>query len=63
MLVNPELTKTNYPPIDIKFIDRLAYYNAFEEYHMKHDLSAMEKLFAGYINERLDLYLAMLRTA
>lgn len=47
--------------IDIKFTDRLAYYNAFDEYHVKHNLSAMEKLFAGYINERLDMYLAMLQ--
>ena len=49
------------PPIDIKFKDRLAYYNAFDEYYGKHNLSAMEKLFAGYIDERLKLYLSMLR--
>lgn len=50
-----------YPPIDIKFSYLLAYYNAFDEYHVKHNLSAMEKLFARYINERLDMYLAMLQ--
>lgn len=61
LLVNLELMKAGLPPIDIKFTDRLAYYNAFDAYHVKHDLSAMEKLFAGYINERLDLYLSMLR--
>jgi len=61
LLVNLELMKAGYPPIDIKFTDRLAYYNAFDEYHAKHDLSAMEKLFAGYINGRLDIYLAMLQ--
>ena len=61
LLVNLELMKAGYPPINIKFTDRLAYYNAFDEHHVKHDLSAMEKLFAGYINERLDMYLAMLR--
>ena len=26
-------------------------------YHVRHDLSAMEGLFAGYINARLDTYL------
>ena len=41
--------------------DRLAYYNAFDEYHVNHNLSAMEKLFARYINERLDIYLSMLQ--
>ena len=61
LLVNLELMKAGFPPIDIKFTDRLAYYNAFDEYHVKHNLSAMEKLFAGYINERLDMYLAMLQ--
>lgn len=61
LLVNLELMKAGYPPIDIKFTDRIAYYNAFDEYHVKHDLSAMENLFAGYINARLDSYLKMLQ--
>ena len=52
--------KAGYPPIDIKFVDRIAYYDAFDEYHEKHDLGAMEKLFAGYVNAKLDSYLAML---
>lgn len=60
LLVNLELMKAGYPPIDIKFADRIAYYNAFDEYHSKHNVSAMEKLFANYINERLDYYLSIL---
>ncbi len=60
LLVNLELMKAGYLPIDIKFTDRIAYYNAFDEYHVKHNLGSMEKLFAGYVNERLDCYLAML---
>ncbi|MDO5100317.1 MAG: Fic family protein [Eubacteriales bacterium] len=61
LLVNFELMKAGFPPIDIKFTDRIAYYNAFDEYHVKHNLSAMENLFAGYINARLDMYLDMLQ--
>lgn len=61
LLVNLELMKAGYPPIDIKFTDRIAYYNAFDEYHVKHNLSAMEGLFAGYINARLDMYLKILQ--
>lgn len=53
--------KAGFPPIDIKFTDRIAYYNAFDKYHVKHNLSAMENLFAGYINARLDMYLDMLQ--
>lgn len=49
-----------YPPIDIKFTDRLAYYNAFDEYHVKGKLSTMENLFAGYIEAKLDRYLKIL---
>lgn len=61
LLVNWELMRAGYPPIDIKFTDRIAYYNAFDVYHARGDLNAMEKLFAGYINERLDQYLLMLQ--
>lgn len=61
LLVNLELMKAGFPPIDIKFTDRIAYYSAFDEYHVKHNLSAMENLFAGYINARLDMYLDMLQ--
>ena len=61
LLVNLELMKAGYPPIDIKFTDRVAYYNAFDAYHVKHDLSAMESLFAGYVNTRLDMYLKILK--
>jgi hypothetical protein len=52
--------KAGFPPIDIKFTDRVNYYTAFDDYYVKHNLAAMEKLFAGYVDERLDSYLTML---
>ncbi|MDD6807963.1 MAG: Fic family protein [Oscillospiraceae bacterium] len=61
LLVNMELMKEGYPPIDIKFTDRITYYNAFDEYYVKHNISAMEKLFANYIEARLDKYLKILQ--
>lgn len=61
LLVNLELMKAGYPPIDIKFADRMAYYEAFDEYHVNKNLSAMETLFAKYLNERLDYYLSILQ--
>lgn len=60
LLVNLELMKAGYPPIDIKFTDRKAYYDAFDAYYVKGNLASMEKLFAGYVNARLDQYLGML---
>ncbi len=61
LLVNLELMKAGYPPIDIKFKDRVAYYNAFDAYYEKHNLNTMAKLFAKYLNERLESYLMMLK--
>ena len=60
LLVNLELMKAGYPPIDIKFTDRKRYYDAFDAYYVNKDLSAMTKLFAEYINARLDEYLKIL---
>ena len=60
--VNLELMKAGYPPIDIKFArTELRTTMLLTEYHVKHNLGAMEKLFAGYVNERLDNYLAILK--
>ena len=61
LLVNLELMKAGYPPIDIKFADRMAYYRAFDAYHVKHRLSAMESLFARYVHDRLDMYLSLVQ--
>lgn len=48
LIVNLELMKAGYPPINIKFTDRMRYYNAFD------DKRKMTKLFAEYLNKRLD---------
>jgi Fic family protein len=60
LLVNLELMKVGFSPISIKFTDRVDYYNAFDEYHIKHNSYSMENLFARYLNERLDMYLSIL---
>ncbi len=60
LLVNLELMKAGFPPIDIKFTDRLSYYNAFDEYHSNNNLKPMEMMFAKYLIERLDMYLNIL---
>lgn len=60
LLINLELMKAGYPPIDIKFKDRLEYYEAFNDFHRKHNVSKMLNMFAKYLNQRLDLYLSIL---
>lgn len=59
LLVNLELMKAGFPPINIKFADRRAYYDAFDAYHASSNLGTMEKLFAVALNERLDLYIGL----
>ena len=63
LLVNLELMKLGYPPIDIKFTDRKAYYNAFDSYAEADSPKAMFKLFAKYLTERLRRYIETVRTA
>ena len=63
LLVNLELMKLGYPPIDIKFTDRNAYYNAFDSYSETGSPKAMFKLFAKYLTERLRRYIETVKTA
>ena len=60
LLVNLELMKLGYPPIDIKFKDRMAYYDAFDAYHIKGDLKPMIKIFGKYLYERLTKYIEII---
>ena len=60
LLVNLELMKAGYPPIDIKFADRMRYYSAFDGYHVSGKPTEMVQLFAEYLNVRLDEYLKVL---
>ncbi len=60
LLVNLELMKAGYPPIDIKFTDRLAYYNAFDSYALDGTTDAMTGIFVTYMEEQLDNMLSLL---
>lgn len=60
LLLNLELMKAGFPPIDIRFEERTRYYNAFDMYYEKSNLESMEKLFATYIIEQLDMQLSIL---
>lgn len=61
LLVNFELMKEGYPPINIKYSNRKAYYDAFDAYHEKNDLSPMENIFAQSLLESLDRYIKILK--
>ena len=63
LLVNLELMKLGYPPVDIKFTDRTAYYKAFDSYAEVGSPKAMFKLFAKYLTERLRRYIETVKMA
>jgi Fic family protein len=63
MLVNLELMKAGYPPIDIKFSDRRRYYDCFTAYHQTGSPLAMTELLAFYLQQELERYLSIIKTA
>jgi Fic family protein len=63
MLVNLELMKAGNPPIDIKFADRRRYYDCFNDYHQTGKPAAMTELFASYLEQELERYLSIIKTA
>ncbi len=60
LIMNLDLIRCGYPPINVKFTDRRKYYDAFDAYYRDGDASVMTDLIAGYVNERLDEYLKIL---
>lgn len=61
LLINLELMQNGYPAIDVKFVDRRKYYQAFEEYYRNQNALPMVEMVAEYVHERLEQYLKVLR--
>ena len=60
LLMNLELIRCGYPPINVKFADRKRYYDAFDAYYRDGNARQMIEMIAQYVNERLGEYLAVL---
>ena len=60
LLMNLELIKCGFPPINVKFTDRKRYYDAFDAYYKDGNACKMIDMIAEYVNERLGEYLAVL---
>ena len=63
LILNLDLIRCGYPPVNIKFTDRRKYYDAFDAYYRDGDAGVMTDLIAGYVNERLDEYWKILSEA
>ncbi len=61
LILNLDLIRNGYPPINVKFTDRKRYYDAFDAYYRDGDPGEMIKLIAEYIDKRFDEYFAVLR--
>ena len=60
LILNLELIRNGFPPINVKFTDRKRYYDAFDAFYRDNDAGVMIDLIAEYVDERLDEYLAVL---
>ena len=60
LILNLELIRNGFPPINVKFTDRKRYYDAFDAFYRDGNAGAMIGLIAEYVDERLDEYLAIL---
>ena len=60
LLLNLEIMKNGYPPINVKFTDRKRYYESFNAYHKRNDAGNMINMIAEYLEEELDRYLSIL---
>ncbi|MBR5686380.1 MAG: Fic family protein [Prevotella sp.] len=53
LLMNLQLIKAGYPPINVKFSDRRRYYQAFDDYARSGSPNTMTMLIAEYLEHRL----------
>lgn len=60
LLLNLELIRAGFPPINVKFTDRKRYYDAFDAFYRDGDADVMIDLIAEYVDARLDEYLEIL---
>ena len=60
LIMNLDLIRNGYPPINVKFTDRKRYYDAFDAYYKENDATPMTTLIAEYIDARFDDYLKVL---
>lgn len=60
LILNLDLIRNGYPPINVKFTDRKRYYDAFDAFYEDNDSTPMTELIAEYIDLRFDDYFAVL---
>lgn len=59
LILNFELMKNGYVPINIKYKDRRKYYDAFKSFNENEDSSFMTDLICDYLIEELNRYISL----
>jgi Fic family protein len=62
LVLNFELLKQGFPPINIKFADRKKYYQCFNEFNETKNPKMMVQLVADYVEKELDRYIEILKS-
>ena len=60
LLMNLDLIRNGFPPINVKFTDRKRYYDAFDAYYKEDDAMPMTDLIAEYVDARFEDYFKVL---
>lgn len=60
LLLNFELMKNGFLPVNIKFSDRAKYYNCFDDYCKKGSLDMLTELIADYEVQELKRYISII---
>lgn len=59
LLLNLELIKAGYLPINIKFADRRKYYDCFDDFYKSGNITTLTSLITAYEVEELEKYIAL----
>lgn len=60
LIMNLDLIRNGFPPINVKFTDRSKYYEAFDTFYRDGDAGKMINLIAELVDKRLDEYLEVI---
>lgn len=60
LILNLDLIRNGYPPINVKFTDRKRYYDAFDAFYKDGNHTPMTELIAEYVEQRFDEYFTVL---